>query len=98
MGRGRDHRNAVYLPYRGAPLSRQGTVLLDVVVSLFLLETIMEVLQYQVINAGKGDFSNSFCIAAYDESLGGFCRLSKEAYQQFQEACDALSTGTWTLA
>lgn len=66
---------------------------MDGVVTHFLLETIMEVLQYQVINAGNG-----FCIAAYDESLGGFCRLSKEAYQQFRDACDALSTGTWTLA
>lgn len=53
----------------------------------------MEVLQYQVINAGNG-----FCIAAFDESLCDFCRLSKEAYSRFEDACDALFTGTWTLA
>ena len=53
----------------------------------------MEVLQYQVIEA-----SNGFCIAAVDESIGDFSRLSKEAYQQFDEACAALFTGTWTLA
>lgn len=53
----------------------------------------MEVLQYQVIEAGNG-----FCIAAFDESIGGFSRLSKEAYPQFEEACAALFTGTWTLA
>ncbi len=53
----------------------------------------MEVLQYQVIEAGNG-----FCIAAFDETLGSFCRLSKEAYQRFEDACDALFTGTWTLA
>ena len=58
-----------------------------------LKETSMEVLQYQVIEA-----SNGFCIAAFDESLGSFCRLSKESYQQFEEACAALFTGTWTLA
>ena len=58
-----------------------------------LKETIMEVLQYQVIEAGNG-----FCIAAFDESLGGFSRLSKEVYQLFEEACAALFTGTWTLA
>lgn len=58
-----------------------------------LKETIMEVLQYQVIKA-----SNGFCIAAYDESIGSFSRLSKEVYQQFDEACTALFTGTWTLA
>ena len=63
-------------------------------VGLHLLkETIMEVLQYQVIEAGNG-----FCIAAFDESLGGFSRLSKEVYQLFEEACAALFTGTWTLA
>ncbi len=53
----------------------------------------MEVLQYQVIAAGNG-----FCIAAFDESIGGFSRLSKEVYSQFEEACTALFTGTWTLA
>jgi hypothetical protein len=53
----------------------------------------MEVLQYQVIEA-----SNGFYIAAFDESLGSFCRLSKEAYRHFEDACDALFTGTWTLA
>ena len=53
----------------------------------------MEVLQYQVINAGNG-----FCIAAYDESLGDFYRLSREAYSRFEDACDALFSGTWTLA
>lgn len=53
----------------------------------------MEVLQYQVIEA-----SNGFCIAVFDESIGGFSRLSKEAYQQFEEACTALFMGTWTLA
>ena len=58
-----------------------------------LKETSMEVLQYQVIEA-----SNGFCIAAFDESIGDFSRLSKEAYQQFEEACAALFTGTWTLA
>ena len=58
-----------------------------------LKETGMEVLQYQVIEA-----SNGFCIAAFDESIGGFCRLSKEVYQRFEEACAALFTGTWTLA
>ncbi len=53
----------------------------------------MEVLQLQVINAGNG-----FCIAAFDESICGFARLSKEAYQQFEDACDALFTGNWTIA
>ena len=53
----------------------------------------MEVLQYQVIEARHG-----FCIAAFDESIGGFIRLSKESYQRFEEACAALFTGTWTLA
>ncbi|MDD5388959.1 MAG: hypothetical protein PHD37_06420 [Gallionellaceae bacterium] len=53
----------------------------------------MEVLQYQVINAGNG-----FCIAAYDESVGDFRRLSKEAYPRFKDARDALFTGKWTIA
>jgi hypothetical protein len=59
----------------------------------FSRRSIMEVLQYQVIAAGNG-----FCIAAFDESIGGFSRLSKEVYSQFEEACTALFTGTWTLA
>ena len=53
----------------------------------------MEVLQLEIIEAGNG-----FCIAAYDEIRHGFCRLSKEAYQRFEAARDALYTGTWTLA
>ena len=66
---------------------------MDGVAAHCLLEAIMEVLQYQVINAGNG-----FCIAAFDESLCDFCRLSKEAYSRFEDACNALFTGTWTLA
>jgi hypothetical protein len=53
----------------------------------------MEILQYQVICNSKG-----FCIYAYDESLGRFCRLSKEVYRRFEDARHALFTGTWTLA
>jgi hypothetical protein len=59
----------------------------------FSRRSIMEVLQYQVIEAGNG-----FCIAAFDESIGGFVRLSKEDYRRFEDASDALFSGTWTLA
>ena len=52
----------------------------------------MEVLQLEVIGAGNG-----FCIAAYDEIRHCFCRLSKESYQRFETARDALYTGAWTL-
>ncbi len=53
----------------------------------------MEVLQLQVIHA-----CNGFCIAAFDESLCDFSRLSKEAYRRYEDACDALFTGNWTIA
>lgn len=53
----------------------------------------MEVLQLQIINAGNG-----FCIAAWDESIGDFCRLSKEAYSRFVDARNAILTGNWTIA
>ena len=54
----------------------------------------MEILQYQVINNN----SDGFCISTYDESLGSFCRQSKEVYRRFKDACHALFTGTRTLA
>lgn len=53
----------------------------------------MEVLQLQIIAAG-----NSFFIAAYDESVGDFRRLSKEAYPKLKDARIALFTGKWTIA
>jgi len=53
----------------------------------------MEILQLEVIETGNG-----FCIAAFDESLGDFCRLSKEVYGLFGTARDALFAGTWTIA
>ncbi len=50
-----------------------------------------QVVQFQVIKDSKG-----FCIAAFDEFNGGFIRLSKEEYPQFEEACAALFQGDWT--
>ncbi len=58
-----------------------------------MMESIQyQVIQYQVVKAGKG-----FCIAAFDESSGSYSRLSQEEYLHFEDACVALFGGDWTL-
>ncbi|MDP1573158.1 MAG: hypothetical protein Q8M09_14935 [Pseudomonadota bacterium] len=52
----------------------------------------MELLQLDVIKSGDG-----FCVAAYDEALHRFVRLSKERYRQFDQASAAIFSGSWTL-
>jgi hypothetical protein len=53
----------------------------------------MEVMQYEVLPAPQG-----YYIALFDEALREFHRVSEEFYRQFEEARDALFTGTWTPA
>ena len=53
----------------------------------------MEVMQYEVLPAPQG-----YYIAQFDEALRAFHRVSKDTYRQFDEARQALFSGTWTPA